>query len=211
MTSRPSSHASAAAPAPIAPEGGRRSHALESVTSFLHSNEGLQILDWGGINQCNLDFVTGLGHRLYSEDLLRTAEAFFTREEMASGTVEPARIEEFLEVTLSFADQSSDCALLWDCLQFLPPCAASAFVERLFRVLAPDSLVLAFFHHEPGQTGIPHACRILDTRHLKLSPRTAPRPIHAYNTRAIEKFFHRYQSVKFFLTRDNTQEVVVRR
>jgi hypothetical protein len=37
------------------------------------------------------------------------------------------------------------------------------------------------------------------------------RPVQRFNNRGVEKLFQRFQSVKFFLARDNLREVVVRR
>jgi hypothetical protein len=37
------------------------------------------------------------------------------------------------------------------------------------------------------------------------------KPSQPFNNRAIEKLFHEFGSVKFFLTRDHLREVIVRR
>jgi hypothetical protein len=34
---------------------------------------------------------------------------------------------------------------------------------------------------------------------------------HVFNNRSLEKMFGKFESVKFFLTRDNLREVIVRR
>lgn len=197
------------------PEGARRSHALEAISAHFSSHESLHVLDLGGINQANLDFVTGFGHRLYAEDLVRSFDGFFSPGEISSGQFTEGRITSFLDQTFDFPDQSCDAAFVWDALQFLPSTLAQAVLDRLHRVLAPDSLLLACFHPDSSTpdtlAACPHSCRILDTRHLLLVPRPARRPIQPFNTRAIERFFHRFQSVKFFLTRENLQEVIARR
>jgi hypothetical protein len=211
MSSRPQPpQPSPRSPAPH--EGARRSHALTALTRYLESQESLQVIDLGGINQANLDYVTGMGHRLYAEDLLRSYDAFFSEEERVSRQIEPQRIEEFLDQSLDFADQSADAALVWDTLQFLPAPLAQAILDRLYRVMAPDGAVLAFFHPEGGQPlASPHVCRILDGQNMLLTPRPAQRPTEPFNTRSIERFFQRFASVKFFLTRENLQEVIARR
>lgn len=195
-----------------APPGARRSYALESLTNFLRAQEGLQILDLGGLNQANLDFVTGLGHRLYAEDIVKACDMFFTREEFAAKHFDVHRVSEFIDQTFDFPDQSSDGALVWDVLQFLPSPVAQAVLDRLYRILAPDSFLLAFFHPESGGPAAkPHSCRIVDPRHLLFVPSESPRSIALYSTRSIERFFHKFASVKFFLTRENLQEVIVKR
>lgn len=193
------------------PPGARRSHALESIGSYLHTLLELQVLDFGGINQQNLDFVTALGHRIYGENLMLAFDYFFSQQEVASGQFAPERIEQFLDQTFDFEDQSCDAAFIWDTLQFLPSQIAQGVLGRLHRVLAPDALLMAFFHPESSRSAAPHICRILDARHLQLTPRAHLRPIVPFNTRSIERFFQQFQSVKFFLTRENLQEVIARR
>lgn len=194
------------------PEGARRSHALESLTGYLAAEPSLHIIDFGGINQSNLDFVTDLGHRFYSEDLLRAFDAFFAAEEISSGEYADNRIAEFLDATLAFGDEAANASLLWDTLQFLPAKVADAVVERLHRVLAPEALLLAFFHPESaGSAALPSTCRILDQRHLMVRPRGFTKAAQPFNARSIERFFQRFGSVKFFMTRESVQEVVVRR
>jgi hypothetical protein len=195
-----------------APPGGRRSYALEGVSQWLTSQERLQIIDLGGINQQNVDYVTGMGHRLYADDLLRAYEAFFEPEEIRAPQLSAQRIEEFLDHCFDLPDQSADGALVWDTLQFLPPALAQAVLDRIHRILAPDSPMLALFHSESAlPMAPPQQCRILDQRNIRLAPRGDKRPIVPFNPRAIERFFQRFRTLKFFLTRDNLQEVIARR
>ena len=53
--------------------------------------------------------------------------------------------------------------------------------------------------------------RIQDSRTLTLAPRGIRMPAQFFNNRALERLFQDYQSTKFFLTRDNLREVIVRR
>jgi hypothetical protein len=73
----------AATPEPVAVPGtppgvegayARHSHGLEQFLASIRSIEPLSILDVGGVNQANVAFLTELGHKLYSEDLLRSWE-----------------------------------------------------------------------------------------------------------------------------------------
>ncbi|MGJ5818036.1 hypothetical protein [Paludibaculum fermentans] len=212
MNWRPQPPSSSTTSSSNVPAGARRSYALESLTNLLRTQEGLQILDLGGLNQANLDFVTGLGHRLYAEDIVKACDAFFSKQEFATKHFDSHRIAQFIDETFDFPDQSSDGALVWDVLQFLPNPIAQAVLDRLYRILAPDSFLLAFFHPESGGPAAkPHSCRIIDARHLMFMPRESARTIELYTTRSIERFFHQFASVKFFLTRENLQEVIVKR
>ncbi|MFY9728327.1 MAG: hypothetical protein WAJ87_22720, partial [Bryobacteraceae bacterium] len=49
----------------------RRSRALEEFFLDIRGQSGLTILDLGGASQENVNFITSLGHRLYSEDFLQ--------------------------------------------------------------------------------------------------------------------------------------------
>jgi hypothetical protein len=194
------------------PEGARRSHALAHFDAYLTDQPGLHILDLGGLNQNNLDYLTGLNHRVYAEDVLRGCDTFFSEEERTRDEIDPAKLEVFLNESLNFPDQSTNGALVWDRLQFLPPPVTRALIARLHRVLAPDALVLAFFHPETvGPLAHPQSCRILDRGSMILKPKEPARPVHRFNARSIEKLFHGFREVKFFMTRESVQEVVVRR
>ncbi len=196
----------------INPGEPRRSHALEALTLSLRDASGLYILDLGAANQANIEFFTGLGHRLYAEDLLRSAEAFFTPEEWSSGEASPARIEEFLDSSLNLPDQSADAVLLWDVYQFLPAAVRVPLLERIHRLMAPESRLMAIFHPEgSGPEGQPHTCRVLDGHTVQMTARARLRPLTGLSNRAIERLFQRFGSLKFFLTREALSEVLVRR
>lgn len=196
---------------PVPPAGAWRSYALEGVTQHLRELEGLQVVDFGGLNQPNLDYVTGLGHRLYAEDLLRAYDTFFTPQELASRSASEQRIEEFLAQTFAFPDQGCDGALVWDTLQFLPLKLADAVVERLHRILSPNAPVLAFFHRDVAAPVAASVCRVIDSRFLTVEPKGGRRQVEAFPPRAIERLFGRFRAVKFYLTRENHQEVIARR
>jgi hypothetical protein len=46
---------------------------------------------------------------------------------------------------------------------------------------------------------------------MSLTPRNQVRPVQYFNNRSLEKLFQKFNSVKFFLTRDHLREVIVRR
>lgn len=191
--------------------GVRRSHALLSLARHFETGPALQVLDLGGLNQNNLDFVTGCGHRLYAEDLVFGYETFFTDEERARGDAGKERTEAFLRESLPFGDSSLGAVLAWDRLQFLFPIAASALVERLKRLMAPGALLLALFHPEHLTSATPLVCRAFGDGAMKAAPKPPARPVEPFNARAIERLFSGFSSVKFYMTRDSLQEVLIRR
>lgn len=210
MTSRPPPPGTDPAPAEP-PAGARRSHALDSISACLRSPRPMRVLDFGPANQQNIDFVNGFGHAIYIDDLLTAFDYFFSRQEVATREFAPERIDQFLNQTFRFQDASCHAAFVWDALQFLPPQIAQGALRRLQQALVPGSPILAFFHPEQSGPAAPHLCRILDERHLRLTLRAETRPMIPFSTRAIESFFQGFESIKFFLTRENLQEVIARR
>jgi len=72
--------------------------------------------------------------------------------------------------------------------------------------------MLALFHSEERAETIPtYSYRISDRKTITLAPRGHRRPAQYFNNRSLEKLFHDFESVKFFLTRDHLREVIVRR
>src|SRR5689334_14194233 len=57
----------------------RQSKGLREFCNAIHSPEGMQILDLGAASQANINFVTGLGHRVCTEDFHRCLELFSSR------------------------------------------------------------------------------------------------------------------------------------
>src|SRR5580700_5186187 len=55
----------------------RPSRGLEQFFGNIRGQSGLTILDLGGATQQNVNFITNLGHRLYSEDFLQILNETF--------------------------------------------------------------------------------------------------------------------------------------
>ena len=72
--------------------------------------------------------------------------------------------------------------------------------------------MLAFFNANEKAQEIPlYNYRISGPADPDLVPRGTSAPAQYFNNRCIEKLFHRYPSVKFFLARDYLREIIVRR
>ena len=189
----------------------RHSNGLEQFFSYIKGETGLSILDLAGANQANVSFITSLGHRLYSEDFLRNLEQFY-REESLDEPLAPAHADAFLRHNLSYPARQFDGVLVWDVLEYLEPAMLTATVERLHRVTKPASYLLAIFHSQERLEAAPrYAFRIQDAKTLILLRRSAERPRQLFNNRSLERLFQGFESVKFFLTRDNLREVIVKR
>lgn len=197
---------------PLPEEYTRQSNGLDQFFGALRDRSGLNLLDFAGANQSNVSYITSMGHRLSSEDFVRSLEQTFGQAQLVENQANLQLADQFLQENLAFPYDSFDGALVWDSLQFLSPHLLQITVDRLFDTLRPDSHMLAFFHSDEKAKQIPiYNYRIADHRNLLLQPRGWANAGQVFNNRGIEKLFHRYKSVKFFLTRDNLREVIVRR
>lgn len=194
------------------PAQTRNSSGLEQFIQSLGGRTELFLLDLAGANQSNIDFLTSLGHRLYSDDIVRTIETAFGDGDFFANQNDPVLTRQFFDQGLNFPEQQFDGALLWDTLQFLAPPLLQLTVDRIFHILRPGAYLLAFFNADEKVKSAPLCSyRIMDKKTLRLGQRGQTRPVQFLNNRGIEKLFQNFQSVKFFLTRDHLREVIVRR
>jgi hypothetical protein len=190
----------------------RHSNGLEQFFGQIQHEPGLRILDLSGASQANIAFITSLGHKLYSEDLLQSLDLAFGEGDFFANQSVPARIEAFLEQSLNFPEDHFDGVLAWDVIEYLAPALLKAAVDRLSRILKPRSYLLAIFHAGERADSVPaYYYRICDAGTLLLSFRPVRRPAQFFNNRAVEKLFQSFESVKFFLTRDALREVIAKR
>jgi len=188
----------------------RASRGLEEFFSQIRDQSGLTILDLGGATQQNVSFITNLGHRLYSEDFLRILHDTFGPDDTVD-QANPGRIEYFLRQTLEYPEGQFDGVLIWDVLEYLEPALLTAVVDRLHLIVKPKSYMLAFFHSDNKLNAVPfYTFRIQETNLLNVAERSLHRPVQLFNNRSLEKLFGRFESVKFFLTKERLREVIVK-
>jgi hypothetical protein len=189
----------------------RQSRGLEQFFGYIRDQVGLSILDLSGANQENVNFITNLGHKLYSEDFMRGMAESFGDEDPAE-QANPGRIEHFLKQNLDYEEGQFDGVLVWDTLEYMAPPLLAAAIERLHRIVRAKSYLLAFFHVEEKMGAVPrYSFRIRDFNSLNVIERGQRRPVQLFNNRSLEKLFGRFESVKFFLTREQLREVIVKR
>ena len=56
-----------------------------------------------------------------------------------------------------------------------------------------------------------YSFRIQAFNSLQVTERGRRKPAQLFNNRSLEKLFHKFESVKFFLTREHLREVIVKR
>jgi len=188
----------------------RPSRGLEEFFVQIRDTSGLTILDLGGATQKNVSFIMDLGHRLCSEDFVRILNEAFGAEDGADQT-NPGRIEYFLKQTLDYPEGHFDGVLIWDTLEYLNPVLLNAVVERLSHIVRPKAYMLAFFHSDDKLEQVPnYVFRIQQVNSLEVAQQGTRTPAQLYNNRSLEKLFGRFESVKFFLTRERLREVIIK-
>jgi hypothetical protein len=188
----------------------RQSRGLEQFFFNIRDTVGLSILDLAGANQENITFLTSLGHRVYSQDLTRTLDEAFGPD-LAEQT-NSSRIDYFLQQNFDYPPDTFDGVLLWDSLQFMGTPLLNATIERLHTLMSRRSYLLAFFTANERSAEVPsHSFRIVDDKNLLVTMRGTRPAGQVFNNRNLEKVFAKFESVKFFLTRDSLREVIVKR
>jgi hypothetical protein len=189
----------------------RKSRGLEQFFTYVRGQVGLSILDFAGASQENINFITNLGHRLYSEDFVRSLDDVFGGED-PNDQADQGRIDQFLRQMLNFEEDQFDGVLVWDVLQYLTPPLLTATLEKLCTIVRPQGYLLAYFHADEKARQVPfYSFRIKDQQNLLLAQRGTRAPSQIFNNRSLEKMFQKFESVKFFLTREQLREVIVRR
>ena len=168
------------------------------------------MLDLGSTSPSNISFITGLGHRVYKEDVLRasTDKAF---QLPAGEDGKPGfDYEKFLDENLKFEPKTFDAVLAWDTPDYLPEPLVKPLVERVCAVMKPGAVLLGFFHTKDAGPQAPYYRYHIggkDSLELQTGPKF--RLQRVFNNRHIENLFRDFASIKFFLGKDNIREVIV--
>ena len=193
------------------PVFSRPSRGLEEFFSHIRDETGLTILDLGGATQANVEFITNLGHRLYSVDFLRGMSETFGSGDMAEQS-NPGRIDYFLRENLDYPESQFDGVLVWDALEYMAAPLLAAVIDRLHRVVKPKGYLLAIFHNDLRRQSVPYySFRIQTANSVQVLQHGNRQPAQLFNNRSLERLFQRFESVKFFLTRDHLREVILKR
>ncbi|HUR37310.1 MAG TPA: methyltransferase domain-containing protein [Terriglobales bacterium] len=187
----------------------RHSSGLGELTKLLSGKEALNILDLGPTSPSNISLLTGLGHRVYNEDVLLASfdPAYATQGEDGAKQIDVAN---FLSENLSHGGQRFDVVLCWDVPDYLHESLVKVLVERLAAVMKPGGVLLAFFHTKDAGPDAPYyRYHIAGKNSLSLQRGPQFRLQRVFNNRHIENLFKDFSNIKFFLARDNVREVLV--
>jgi SAM-dependent methyltransferase len=199
----------------------RRSSGLGELTRALAGREGLCVLDIGPTSPDNIQHFTELGYKVYSEDVLLASrdQQYVSTDSEGKQVVDEKR---FLSDNLNYGAQTFDAVLCWDMADYMVEPLVKPVVARLWSVLKPGGLVLAFFHTKDAGPDAPlYRYHIAGTDNIELqllsggNARNGSAPgwrlQRVFNNRHIENLFRDYANIKFFLARDNVREVMVKR
>ena len=208
--------------APASPQKlTRRSSGMREISRLLNSEDGLCILDMGATSANNIRFFTGKGHKNYSEDLLLASLDPALRIQDGTGkTVLDSK--KFLSENLVYSNALFDVVLCWNLPDYMEESLVKPTVDRLWSVMKPGGLLLAFFHtRDAGPDSVCYRYHVtgtdmLEMQEIKLPPagrpggeKQSPRLQRVFNNRHIENLFRDFASIKFFLARDAIREVLV--
>jgi len=203
----------------------RRSSALAELSRVFTSEETLCVLDIGATSATNIRLFTERGHRIYSEDLLEasTDPALRSHDEQGLPVLDSKK---FLEENLAYATGQFDVVFCWNLADYMDESLVKPVVARLWTVMKPGGMLLAFFHtreagpdapcfryHISGKDTLEMQAISTKQGQRKESVNAAgTRPFtlqRVFNNRHIENLFRDFGSIKFFLSRDNIREVLV--
>jgi SAM-dependent methyltransferase len=198
----------------------RRSSAMAELSRLFKSEDPLCVLDIGATSASNIRFFTEKGHRIYSQDLLEASNDpdLVTTDEQGQPTLDSKK---FLEDNLSYANGHFDVVFCWNLADYMDESLVKPVIARLWSVMKPGGMLLAFFHTREAGPDAPYyryhltGSDVLEMHAInaKRDRREAPsKPLalqRVFNNRHIENLFRDFASIKFFLSRDNIREVLV--
>jgi SAM-dependent methyltransferase len=206
----------------------RRSSGLGELSRSWESAQALCVLDLGSTSPTNIRHFTERGHKIYSEDLLTasTNPELLTKDEQDNDVLDSRK---FLADNLVYPAAQFDVIFCWNLPDYLDESLVKPVVGRLWSVLKPGGMLLAFFHtRDAGPDSPCHRFHIvggdtLEMQKIELRREARRGPTGAvhtalsegfqlqrvFNNRHIENLFRDFASIKFFLARDSIREVLV--
>jgi len=203
-----------AAPAPMAAAQARISNGLKDFLWLLSDVERGRLLDLGPVSQATVNFFTGRGFKVYTEDVLRSWKEHLRAQEQRFRAAPPASAvpadpaalaESFLASNLLYADETFHAILAWDIFDYLDAELLPRVVARLHAMLRLGGVLLAMFHSKPPVEF--HHYRVLDQQTLDLAPAAAPVPhLRTFQNREMLNLFGAFRSSKTYVGRDQLRE-----
>lgn len=189
----------------------RHSSGWKELSKNLHARESLRVLDIGPTSSTNINYTTSLGHSIYMANLVEEAAKPEWKIPASPGEEPGFNVDAFLEHNLNFAGRVFDVVILWDTADYLPEPLVGPVFERIYQVLQPGGLMLAFFHAAQS-TDTPFCRYHLTDSDIVEMQRAGNYPlIHIFSNRQIENMLSQFSSYRFFLAKDSLREVIITR
>ena len=187
----------------------RRSTGFGEFMKWMAREEGLNILDLGPTSPANITFFIGLGHRFHQEDVLRLASDKSLIVSNSDGQ-KSIDVDRFLRENLCFERDEFDAVLFWDLADYLPEPLVKPVIERIHVAMKPTAILFSLFHTKDAGPEVPfYRYNIAAKDTIEMQPASPYKLQRIFNNRHVETLFHDYNSLKFFLGRDNLREVIV--
>ena len=187
----------------------RRSTGFSEFLKWMAREEGLSVLDLGSTSPANITFFIGLGHRFHQEDVLRLSsdKSLIVSNGQGEKTFD---VDRFLDENLRFERQEFDAVMFWDLADYLPEPLVKPVIERIHVGMKPGAILFSFFHTKDAGAQAPfYRYNIASKDTLEMQPSTPYKLQRVFNNRHVENLFRDFNSIKFFLGRDNIREVLV--
>src|SRR5258708_27213828 len=206
----------------------RRSSGLGELSRVWEADTPLCVLDLGSTSAAKIRFFTERSHKIYSEELVvsSTEPKLVTKDEEGNIVLDS---RQFLADNLVYPAAHFDIVLCWNLPDYLDESLVRPVMGRLWSVLKPGGMLLAFFHTKDAGPDSPcyrfhivgkdvlEMQRIVLKREARRGPTGAVHTAitegfqlqRVFNNRHIETLFRDFASIKFFLARDNVREVLV--
>jgi hypothetical protein len=197
----------------VGPRYPRHSSGWSALLKHLKAEQGLRVLDIGPTSPTNINFLTGMGHSVYMADVVHEAlDNDWSLPPAEEGAAPGFDLERFFEHNLNFGDRRFDVILLWSTLDYIPEHLIVPLVNRLHESVVPGGKVLALFHTKAsGPETIYCRYHLVDGEDIEMQE-SAPHPVlRAHTNRRIETLFSAYSNYKFYLAKDNVNEVIITR
>ena len=187
----------------------RRSTGFSEFLKWMAREEALSVLDLGSTSPANITFFIGLGHRFHQEDVLRLSsdKSLIVSNGQGEKTFD---VDRFLDQNLRFERQEFDAVMFWDLADYLPEPLVKPVIERIHVGMKPGAILFSFFHTKDAGAQAPfYRYNIASKDTLEMQPSTPYKLQRVFNNRHVENLFRDFNSIKFFLGRDNIREVLV--
>ena len=182
--------------AKLPPEVVRKSTALGHFFENFPSRSSGEVLDLGGLNESNVEFLSRKGYRIHALDLLPVFDR--VKASLPDRRFDAAAARRFVDEYLRFRTHQFDAILAWNALEHLDADLLSLIIRRLGEILSAGGGLLTVFHTQSrGETVSVYKYLIEGSDALRLQTRQL-RAVLAWT----------FQRLPFFLTRDSLREII---